>query len=86
MPGVRVKRWLQHPEQSDNGSAHGLRSPEDEGSITMTSSDATRRGFLETAVGAGGAFLGGSLIPGGIPRAAAQVARAASAGMAELRR
>src|SRR5947209_15089487 len=45
----------------------------------MTSSDVTRRELMEAAVVTGGALLGGQVMPGSIPQAAAQTAGAAPA-------
>ena len=52
----------------------------------MTSSDVTRREFMEAAVVTSGALLGRQLIPGATSPAAAQNAEAVGDGMAELRR
>jgi xanthine dehydrogenase YagT iron-sulfur-binding subunit len=42
----------------------------------MTSSDVTRREFLEVAAVTGGALVGGQLMPDSIPQAAAQAGAA----------
>ena len=45
----------------------------------ITGSDMTRRELLEVAVVTGGALVGGQLMPGSVPQAAAQATGAAPA-------
>src|SRR5215207_6039138 len=47
----------------------------------MTSSDVTRRELIEAAVVTGGALVGGQMMPGSIPQAAAETAGAAPAAL-----
>ncbi len=49
------------------------------GSLRITGSDLTRRELLEVAVVTGGALVGGQLMPGSVPQAAAQAIGAAPA-------
>jgi xanthine dehydrogenase YagT iron-sulfur-binding subunit len=53
-----------------------MEEPPSSGSLRITGSDMTRRELMEVALVTGGALVGGQLMPGSIPEAAAQAAGA----------